>query len=364
MAEIHKVIPRSGAWRATGGNRRYDWIGPDSTIPFAGHTFRAFDRWIKFTGFIRRIRRFFGLGENQAYRGAQTVEVGDCGLSLATRGMELTRDGSAYTGTLNVEGMIQEMRLEVVSATEMRETWSFSIGNESQLPEAQRQHLRRAGITLSKQIPMETHGTLTWRYTGEPDAPVEWTAHCCALMAGLHLWNQRMAAAYGDDALYESVMSSFPDSEILDPSFIKQKHADAVMTQASLDYAAIKHLVPSGIAVTRFLAKLSDLTMRKLRADTTGAKMFTPAAVTDTSGKVTVKAKVNRLVLDAVMEHESIHQTQRAELVQNWKALGYPSADDAVDIAYSDPDWYRPAEVEAYTLENQWIEAWLAEFCD
>lgn len=361
MGVFPEIVPRAGEWSATGGDRDYDWIGPNSTLPGAGQVFAAFDRYFPFTKWITKVRDFFGAGDDEHYRGPQTVVVGDCGMTLTTRGLTLAWDGTSYTSTQNIEGTLHEMRLEVASPYEMIERWTYSVGANTDLPAEMQQQVEEAGVAglFGAPIRMEVHEPVRWRHTGE-ETPVDWIADCCAMMAAARIFVDRVRNAFADDGLYEQVMA---ENYLLTPSAQADAYVDAVWVKSKLDTAALEMVVPGGVAMTEFLAAMDHITFRIFTSEHTGKPAAQVAGSVSSSGQVTVNQQDNELKEALIRYHEEVHVEQRRQLIESMDESDPALIVQLVDDKFGDPEWFRVAEIEAYESEMAVIDAWLATYC-
>lgn len=331
--EEELVFPRSGTWRVRGSNRKYNWIGPRSTIPGAGNVFAAFDRFMPFTRFITWIRKLFGRDDMD---GTTTVELSDCTRFLKTRDMVLERNGSEFVAKRDIEGTIHEMRLHAVSDTEMIETWTFSIGDATaQMTPQQVADAQSAGVSIEslKNILLERDAHLVWTFQGDASADYAWLADCVEAIRRSIFTQRAYRDAYADPDMLELALAQGWDYDNFTEAV---QHRGRLATAA--EYGEVDLLSQHISNVASALAKTHD-----------DEGVYEASGSTDTSGNVSVPENYNPIKRASIDAHEAVHVEQVEEFRQNWRPGGeHATVEEAIAAKFTDPRTAAEWEPDAY----------------
>lgn len=331
--EEELVFPRQGTWKVSGSDRKYNWIGPRSTIPGAGFVFAAFDRFIPFTRFIRWVRKMFGQDDLD---GSVTVALSDCTRFLEARGLVLERKGNVWVNKRNIEGTIHEMRLTGISDTEMIETWSFSIGDmTTQMTPEQVTQAQQAGVDLAdlKNILLERDPRMVWTFQGDATADYEWLPDCIEAIRRSIFTQRAYREAYADpDLLALAVGQGWDYGNFTEAVW----HRGQLATAA--EFGEVDQLSQHISNVASALAKTHDM-----------EGVYETSGTTDTSGNVSIPENYNPIKNASIAAHEAVHSEQVDAFRQNWQPDGeYDNVEDAIRAKFEDPRTAAEWEPDAY----------------
>ncbi len=168
MTDPLKTIPLEGTWTIASSERSYDWIGPDSTIPYLGRVFRAFDQFIPLTRMIRWLRKWYGRNTD-SLDGSHTLTILECGGQIEFMGMTFDRKGNAYEANHNIGGTLHQYRLEVQSDMQLEGSFTFEIAEGSHISPEGLTQLKDAGLDpqeLLADIHMESDRPFAVTFSG------------------------------------------------------------------------------------------------------------------------------------------------------------------------------------------------------
>lgn len=357
MADVTPMIPLPGSWTASGSDRDYDWIGPDSTIPGAGFVFEMFDRHIPFTALITALRRFLGAGTD-SLDGPVELQVADCGQKVVARGIELLpRIHNRFVGTKDLEGMTMRIELVVQSPTVMHEfvTWGMDGRTlRERMPADAQQAASKAGVELDLDngFVMESDEPVVWTFSGDEAAARDALLRCCDSVWLAYLHQVAYLDGFSSDELVATAVEGGWDLERLN---------SAVSARGKLAVTMIRGDQPLMATLATMGEHIVDLARVHAGHDVDHAV----AGNTATDGTVTVTRQRETVVHHGIMEHERVHQRQIEEVEEAWDPDGpFETAEDEwIDLLVNDMDHYAALEVEAYEGGIQPLEDWIADNC-
>lgn len=331
--EEELVFPRSGTWKVRGSRRKYNWIGPLSTIPGAGAVFALFDRFLPFTRFITWVHKFFGQDKMD---GMVTVKLSDCTRYLEARGMVLERFDNEFRVDRIVEGTIHQMRLTAISDTEMVETWRFLIGDvTAQMTPEQLVQAQQAGVDVAglQNTLLEEDPQITWKFQGDTSADYEWLADCIEAVRRAAFTQAVYRDSYADPEMLELAIAQGWDYANFSEAV---QHRGWLATAA--EYGEVDRLSGHISDVATALAKTHD-----------DQGVYESAGSTDTSGSVSIPENYDPIKKAAVEAHEAVHTQQVAEFRQNWQPDGvHDTVEEAINAKFKDPRTAAEWEPDAY----------------
>lgn len=377
MTDLLKDIPLDGTWVISSSERSYDWIGPDSTIPFAGHLFRAFDQYLPFTRMIRFLRKMFGKGSD-SLDGSHTLTTLDCGAKLELIGMTFDRKGNTYEAIHNIEGTLHRYRLEVQSEKHLVGSMKFGIGDGAKIPPESLMQLEDAGIdaqALLSEIHMESDRPFTVEFAGsaEQEKQARRKIDACAC---------RMAFGTALNSVLLSAMYSLPDWNLpgASASAIAAKFMPPVVQYAK----PLMDGKPMGSSPTDAAEASGKGTSSKKDTGTTIASVNVKQPWFVAIENVDGWNKTVPVVQQSTAIHETVHQAQLRAL--RTETVAEHTADDnhkyehphdfdpdarlqdveAIEKDYFDKETlavFAAGEIEAYAAEYEFLTDWLKQNC-